>query len=163
MKIKILALGLACLILVSSSFAESKMGTIQREKSLLWSFTTYNPSHITATAMWNKMATDLDIGFFVFDGDELMLIGIGAAETELFETVTIGVYEDDEIYVMLTNWIGPSAKYQLNVHYTDSQDFDKASLQFIGEFSESEASTSSMDTIAKKAITKLKRLKYNFR
>lgn len=35
MKIKILALGLACLILTTASFAETKMGTINKGKSLI--------------------------------------------------------------------------------------------------------------------------------
>lgn len=164
MKNKILALGLAYLILTSVSFAETKMGTINKGKSLLWSFYTDYSNQIMATAMWNKWATDLNLAFFILDeNDEVMIIGAGLAETELFEQVTVGIIEFNEIYVMLLSNSGPQAKYQLNVQCAKSETLYKESLNFIGEFDEKEQSTSSMATIAKKAINELNRIRNNFR
>lgn len=117
-----------------------------------------------ATAMWNKWATDLDLAFFIIDeNDEVMIIGAGIAETELFEQVTVGIIEFNEIYIILLSSSGPQAKYQLNVQCAKSETLKKESLNFIGEFDEKEPSTSSMAIIAKKAINELNRIRNNFR
>lgn len=160
MRTKILTLGLVYLFLSLFTFAESKMGTLNKGKSHVWSFYADYSNKIMATVMWNKWTTDLDLAFFIFDSDdEVMIIGAGLSETELFEQITVGVLKSAEIYVMILSSSGPACKYQLNVQCAKSEKIYKESLLFLGEFSEDEAARSSIAVIAKKAIKELNRLR----
>ena len=149
--------------LTSLTFSETVTGKIGREKILIWSFIPTGTTQAIAIAMWQKRNTDLDLDFGYWDGDDFVIIGIGWAETENIERVTIGIppgLVSEDVLIALTNVSGAATKYELNVQTTMPESLSRATaLQFIGEFDLTEIENSSKRNFLKKAIELKKRLK----
>ena len=133
----VFAVGLGLVLSVTAD-AETVRRKIKRNGDLLYTWIANESNASRITTMWDKSSSDIDMfaGYFDASGD-FVYTNDSYASTDGLEVVEFGVVEDVEYFVILTLFVGSSAKFQMNVSTSSYETVfgpgDQSNLTFVGE------------------------------